>query len=63
MGKKVAEIFKSPQSRRSNWVPCGQNAEISLTVPTMLAQFPFLTRDEIQGPFPVSARALGRNLI
>ena len=32
-GKKVAQIFKSWQSRGSNWGPCGRKAEILPTAP------------------------------
>ena len=44
-GKESRTIeFKSWQSRGSNWGPCGQEAEILATAPTMPAQCPQLIR-------------------
>ena len=40
MEKKVAQIFKSWQSRGSNWGPSGQKAEILPTAPTTPAHKP-----------------------
>ena len=33
--KEVAQIFKSEQSRGSNWGPCGRKAEILPTTATI----------------------------